>query len=106
MKKTGTLAIETLAAMPHATLRLHPNVGFELGMMMTRHPVQWIVQGTLQAFLQGHASNPVEGAVELLNECPQETLQMALGDWKNIGMPHQAVLLFDGERLFLHPVSS
>ena len=106
MKKTGTLAIETLAAMPRATLRIHPNVGFELGMMMTHHPVQWFVQGTLQAFLQGHTSNPVAGAVELLNECPQETLQMAPSDWKNVGMPRQAVLLCDGDRLFLHPISS
>ncbi|NNM66764.1 MAG: hypothetical protein HKM06_02000 [Spirochaetales bacterium] len=106
MKKTGTLAIETLAAMPRATLRIHPNVGFELGMMTTQHAVHWDVHGTLQAFLEGHTSNPVAGSVQLLNECPQETLQMAPSDWKNAGMPRQAVLLFDGDRLFLHPLSS
>jgi len=38
----------------------------------------------------------------LLNECPKETILMGTALHKLLGEPTRAVVLFDGDRLFLH----
>lgn len=102
MKRTGSLKVSVSAAVDRIHLVMHPNEGFDLGLMRVDHPVQLCRGIGVEDYLKGidGVCEPVD--VSLLNECPKETLLLGTALYKLLGEPAKAVVLFDGQRLFLH----
>ncbi len=106
MKKTSALKVSPSLHIPKGKVILHPNEGFDLGLMRVTHPVNWCSGVDVQAFLKGEDGTPRELVVDLLNECPRETLQMSQSQWQGLGSPPKAVVLIDGQRLFIQPLAT
>jgi len=102
MKKTVTLKVGLSTSLEKDHLVLHPNEGFDLGLMRVGHPLCLCRELTVEQFLKGEVGSPVMVHVDLLNDCPKETLLLGNGLLRTLGEPTRAVLLFDGERLFVH----
>ena len=106
MKKTGTLQVSPSTHIPQGRVILHPNEGFDLGLMRVKHPVQLCTDIGVQEYLKGMNGTAEDLQVELLNDCPPQTLQLNQTHWKGMGSPPRAVVLLDGVRLFFQPLSS
>lgn len=104
MKKTVPLTVASSQHFPFGRFAIHPNEGFDLGMMTRTYPVQWCTDVSLTDFVNGSAGTTNEVNVELLNECPPRTLQMNVNQWKKIGMPPHVVIIYDGNRLYIQPL--
>lgn len=102
MKRTVVLSVEVTPNVAKGHLALHPNEGFDLGLMRLGHPLFLCAGLSAEAFLQGEMGTIEELQIDLLNECPKETLQVNTSLYKTIGQPRKAVVLLDGERLFVH----
>ncbi len=66
---------------------IHPNDGFDLGLMTTHYSVE--IEGGQSA------------EIWLLNECPQDCVQINTKVWERLGKPQRAVLRYDGKLLSL-----
>lgn len=104
MKKTAILELVFSQHIPRGTVIVHPNVGFDLGLMTKTHDVQWCTGLDARSFLSGGSadSEPVE--VDLRNECPPGQAQFNFRYVKHAGGKTRGVLFFDGSRLYLHVV--
>ncbi|MBI4977989.1 MAG: hypothetical protein HZC28_10915 [Spirochaetes bacterium] len=105
MKKTEKLKVSFGKDVRANHLVIHPNDGFDLGMMTKEHPVSLCTEIPLEHFLSGAEGHAVPARVELRNECPSRTLQINAKTWEKIGKPDSAVVLYDGSRIFLCPVT-
>lgn len=103
MKKTGALKVSVSMAITGEHLVMHPNEGFDLGFMRVEHPVPLCRNLTLEDYLRGTQSEEVLIHLDLLNECPKETILVGLALHRALGTPTKAVVLYDGSRLFFHP---
>lgn len=102
MKKTGSLKVSVSTAVDRIHLVMHPNEGFDLGLMRVDHPVRLCRGLAVEDYLKGSDGEYELVNVTLLNECPKETLLLGKALHKLLGEPARAVVLFDGQRLFLH----
>ncbi|HUX40721.1 MAG TPA: hypothetical protein VMV83_06090 [Rectinemataceae bacterium] len=89
MKSTSTLKALCAASLKPNQLSIHPNDGFDLGMMTTGYEVD--LDGTGPAY------------VKLQNECPPDCLQLPPSLFERLGRPRQAVVKYDGTKLFIEP---
>jgi hypothetical protein len=89
MKSTSTLRALCQPTLKPNQLSIHPNEGFDLGMMTTGYDVE------------------LEGAgptyIKLLNECPKESVEIPPKLFEKLGKPRNAVLKFDGTKLYIEP---
>jgi len=102
MKKTVSLQVAVSTAIERVHLVLHPNEGFDLGLMRVAHPVRLCHHLKVEDFLRGESGQSDMVSVDLLNECPPKTLLVGVALHRLLGGPTKAVLLFDGQRLFVH----
>ena len=102
MKKTGSLKVSVSTAVGREHLVMHPNEGFDLGLMRVGHPLRLCRNLGLEDYLKGGEGEVVLVQLDLLNECPKETILVGTGLHQLLGEPHRAVVLYDGSRLFLH----
>lgn len=103
MKKTGPLRVSGSTAIQAGRFHIHPNEGFDLGLMTTAYRVNLVTGVDLQHFAQGEGETQ-PATVWLLNECPQQTLQLNFKQWEIFGKPEKAMLLYEGDRLYLQRV--
>ncbi len=89
MKSTSTLRALCQPTLKANQLSIHPNDGFDLGMMTSGYDVE--VEGAGPMFLK------------LLNECPQESVELPPKLFEKYGKPAHAVLKYDGSKLFIEP---
>ena len=89
MKSTSTLRTICRPALKASELSIHPNDGFDLGMMTTGYDVD--LDGTGPAY------------IKLLNECPKECIELPTRLFERLGKPKAAVLRYDGSKLFIDP---
>lgn len=106
MKKTVPLNVASSQHFPSGRFALHPNEGFDLGMMTKTYAVQWCTEVSLNDFVKGSTGTSNDVNVDLLNECPPKTLQMNVFQWKKIGMPPKVVVVYDGNRLYIQPLNN
>ncbi|MEI8094146.1 MAG: hypothetical protein WCG80_08045 [Spirochaetales bacterium] len=106
MKKTLTLQVSASQHIPKGKLILHPNDGFDLGLMRVKHEVQLCGEISVQDYLKGESGTRSPAEVDILNECPHQTLQLGASHWKLLGCPPKAVVFYDGERLFIQPLQT
>ena len=104
VKKTGTLKVAPSQHIASGHMHLHPNDGFDIGLMTKRHDVDWCTGIFAPDFLKGDNGAVLETKLDLLNECPQATVMVNMHQWKSVGSPENVVLLFDGKRIFLCPL--
>lgn len=82
-RSTSPLKVLCHSGLPENRFNIHPNDGFDLGMMTTHYSVE----------LEG--GSPAE--VWLLNDCPQSCIQLNTKYWERLGKPANAVLRYDGK---------
>ena len=68
MKRTQPLKVMVDSSFPMGKIVVHPNDGFDLGLMNTGYPVKIVYNVSLDAFRQ-EAGNPVQGNILLENSC-------------------------------------
>jgi hypothetical protein len=84
-RSTAPLRVICLSGLDENRVNIHPNDGFDLGMMTTRHSVETDAGAAAEVWL--------------LNECPRECVQLNTRVWEKLGRPKEAVLLYDGKVL-------
>ena len=104
VKKTGSLKVAPSQHIASGHLRLHPNDGFDIGLMTKTHHVDWCTGILVPDFLKGDTGTVFAAKLDLLNECPQQTLMLNMQQWKQVGSPENVVLLYDGQRMYLCPL--
>lgn len=101
MKKTVPLSLRPSAGITEDTLAIHPNEGFDLGMMMTAYRVQFSFGPSANDFAQGQDGESCPMEVQLRNQCPLQTIEINQKFWQKLGKPRRAILHYDGRRLLL-----
>ena len=102
MKKTVSLKVSVSTAVDRVHLVMHPNEGFDLGLMRVAHPVKLCRNLPIEDYLKGGEGDVEMVDISLLNECPKQTILVGLTLHKLLGEPNKAVVLYDGHRLYVH----
>ena len=102
MKKTGSLKVFVSATIDRQQLVMHPNDGFDLGLMRVEHPVRLCLKLKLEEYLQGSEGEVDLVSLALRNECPPQTILIGSALHRVLGEPAKAVVLYDGNRLYVH----
>jgi hypothetical protein len=89
MKSTSTLRALCQPTLKPDQLSIHPNDGFDLGMMTTGYDV--LLDGT----------GPV--SLRLVNDCPKESIELPPSLFAKYGKPRNAILRYDGNKLIIEP---
>jgi len=89
MKSTSALRALCRADLGPNQLSIHPNDGFDLGLMTTGYEVE--LEGSVHAQLR------------LRNDCPKASVELPLRLYESLGKPSMAVLRYDGTKLFIEP---
>lgn len=80
---------------------MHPNDGFDLGLLQAEHSVRLCLNLSLEGYLKGAQDEGDPVSLSLRNDCPGETLIVGVGLFRLLGKPAKAVVLYDGDRLFV-----
>lgn len=102
MKKTKALKVSVSVSVGREHLVMHPNEGFDLGLMRVGHPVRLCRNLGIEDYLKGGEGEVTLIHLDLLNECPKETILVGTGLHRLLGEPAKAVVLYDGHRMYLH----
>lgn len=102
VKRTAALSVAPSQHLPADRLAIHPNDGFDLGLFTKSHDIAWSMGICTKEFIDGDSGSTVAARLELLNECPAETVQMNYRQWEKIGSPEKAICLLDGQRFYVN----
>jgi len=97
MKRTGVLKIIHDTAFPINRLVVHPNTGFDLGFMQVKYVSKMCINTGIEEFKTGCVDVFCDVDIMLLNECGSQNLEMAQKLWEKIGMPDNALLIYNEE---------
>lgn len=100
---TSPLTVISDYSFDEATINIHPNDGFDLGLMTTSYEVKIC---PVRAPGGAHSADAVgvPGTVNLRNECRVGTVEVSLKTVKSIGSPRKITLSYDDGKLQLTPV--
>jgi len=101
VRKTGPLKVSVSTNLGRERLVMHPNDGFDLGLLRVEHPVRLCVTLSLEDYLKGVGDDGDPVSVSLRNDCQNATLQVGTRLYELLGRPARAVVLYDGNRLFI-----
>jgi len=101
MKKTGSLKVSVSGTLDREHLIMHPNEGFDLGLLRVEHTLKLCLDLKLEAYLKGDASQADFIRLALKNDCPRDTLVVGTALHHLLGEPAKVVVLFDGNRLYV-----
>jgi hypothetical protein len=106
MKETDALQVLGDFSFDEKTVNIHPNDGFDLGLMMSSHVVE-MYTGITPDELPSADSTGIYGKINLKNECKMGTVELSLKSVERMGGPKQVKLFYqDGDRygrLLIHP---
>ncbi len=100
MKNTGILNALGDFSMTEDTLVVHPNDGFDLGLMQVSHPV-YIYKGISIADFKENKGDRISGKIHLKNECRLGTVEMGLKALEKIGKPKKVQLYYEEPNLLI-----
>jgi hypothetical protein len=100
MKNTGNLNVLGDFTLQENILIIHPNDGFDLGMMTTSYTVN-ICRGVSVEEFKESSGEKLSGQIELKNECPTGTIEMGLKSWEKIGKPKYVKLYYEEPDLLI-----
>ncbi len=79
---------------------LHPNDGYDLGLLAMSNRMRIYAGTDDEDFLAGNG-NCMEGTVHLKNECSLATVRMNLSRWKELGKPRHVRLTCHEDKLLI-----
>lgn len=99
MEESGILNVITdLSVGPN--IILHPNDGFDLGLLTYSRKIKLFTNATIQDF-----NNSVgilrEGELLLENKCKHNSIIMSSKTWEKMGKPHKVKLFLDNDKLLI-----
>lgn len=100
MKNTSELSVLGDFSMPEDTLVIHPNDGFDLGLMMTSHPV-YIYRGISLADFKEKNGDRSGGKILLKNECRMGAVELSSKVLERLGKPKKVQLYYDEPNLLI-----
>jgi hypothetical protein len=80
---------------------IHPNSGFDLGIMTTNHPVLIYANDKLEDFKSKNCFPRNRGEIWLENNCKHNTVELSKDFWIKIGKPRKIVMIYEDQRLLL-----
>ncbi|WP_455381736.1 hypothetical protein, partial [Salinispira pacifica] len=86
MKKTDDLSVRGTFSQTEDRVIIHPNDGYDLGLMTTDCPVHIFYGCSLDDFNAARVPS-VSGSVQLKNECPMGTVELSLKAAERLGRP-------------------
>ncbi|MFP4362851.1 MAG: hypothetical protein ACLFR1_03165 [Spirochaetia bacterium] len=101
MKHTGRLDIRTDVRFPINKVVIHPNDGYDLGLMNREYDVDLYFNAPLEA-IKSNSGKPLNGTIHLENECKLGTLEISKKLWEQIENPKKAVLVYTPEKLIIY----
>jgi hypothetical protein len=96
VKSTGVLTILGDISIDEKTLRIHPNDGFDLGLMTTEYPVRLHFGDETDAS-RVPAGRFLDGTIQLRNEVRPGNLELGLKAAARLGNCRRAVLHYRSE---------
>jgi len=100
MKKTGLLTVLGQHSQKSTKIVIHPNDGFDLGLMSTNYPIKIYANTTLDEF-EAKQKECVDGTIYLENNCRANTIELATKYWNKIGSPEIVTLYYDDGHLLI-----
>ncbi|RPJ06433.1 MAG: hypothetical protein EHM28_10095 [Spirochaetaceae bacterium] len=96
MRRTHMLAVFVNSRLETGILVMHPNDGFDLGLMHDRYSVTVHMKLDKKA-----ARDPFPGAVQLNNSCRSGTLEVSQKQWELMHKQEQVVLAIKDTDVFI-----
>ena len=97
MKQTAELSVLGDYSFDEKTINIHPNDGYDIGLMTSSHVVRIYAGCTPQEFADGTASH-IFGTLYLKNECRMGTVEMSLKTTEKLGKVRTVrLVLADGD---------
>lgn len=100
MKTSGLLAASGDFKQKKDVIVIHPNDGFDLGLMTTQYEVRIVMGETQEAFQKG-SGKAVPGRLLLANDCPNGTIRLNLGQWQELGKPRELRLCCEEDKILV-----
>ncbi len=100
MKHTKALKVVQGDEPSGNTLRIHPNDGFDLGLMTYTYQMKIFNNCSAEDFNHGSAGY-IEGTVEQANECPLGTVQVNYRMNNKLSLPQSVKLVAMKDKLLL-----
>jgi hypothetical protein len=89
MKSTSPLKALCSTRLPENRLNIHPNEGADIGLMMTAYSARY--------------KDGTDLELRLLNECPQESVELSSRMWEKLGKPSKVRLGYENGTLSIEP---
>ena len=102
MRSTGYLRTMGDFSLPRDVLVMHPNDGYDLGLLSTHNPLHIFMDCTLEDFQAGNGTAKT-GNIHLKNDCPHSTLRINLAMWNTLGKPRHVKLVCRDHNLLIVP---
>lgn len=99
VKQTGELAVLGGHALDEKTINIHPNDGYDIGLMTSSHVVEMYAGCTPEELRAGSADTAADtlGTINLKNECRIGTVEMSAKMADKLGASRKArLVLSDG----------
>jgi|GEM_PF-2555457 len=81
-------------------ISLHPNIGFDLGLMNSKYRMKIFPNTVVEAFNKG-TEGFIEGTVVLDNKCKDKIIKISHLFWKKIGKPKKARIFIENDKMLL-----
>ena len=99
MKNTEKLNVRTNFHLQNDVL-IHPNEGFEMGLMNTAMAVKIFANVVIEVFNAGDKEF-LEGQLILSNDCTPGEIILSHKYWKKIGSPEKVTLFYDDCKILI-----
>ena len=104
MKKTSPLNVLGDFCMKEDTLVIHPNDGFDLGLLRTSYPV-YIYFGCSPSDFAAGTGEKLSGKILLENKCRLSTVEMGKKAWEKLGKPKRVELIYSEPNILVLPAA-
>lgn len=82
-------------------LVIHPNDGFDLGLMSLDYDIN-IITDTSPSDFEAGEGNTTPGHIHLENNCRMGTIELGTKYWKALGSPEKIKLYYNEGKMLLH----
>ena len=99
MKSSQELTVKTSLYLKDDII-LHPNEGYDLGLMLPSTSVKIFGNSTIEVFNRAE-DGFINGNVLLENKCTPLTIEVAKSFWKKIGSPDKVKLFYEDNKVLI-----
>ncbi len=102
MKSTEYLTVMSDLKLRRNDLVIHPNDGYDLGLLSRDNEVRIFAGTGVEDFAAGKGEG-VAGIIRLHNSCTVATVHMNPARWNELGKPRLVRLAYEKDRLLISP---